>query len=281
MHVDVLSRGYGRATDFALRVKPNGTAEEFGDEPLLIAREAGVPVYVAPLRYDAGRLAEGDAAAIAFLGESEEIKPVVHLLDDGFQHRQLARTVDILLLDRHDWTDRLLPAGNLREPLTALRRASVLAIPATDPQLEDDLRGFGWSGPVWRIRRSMEAPDTSSASPIAAFCGIARPGQFFAGLQAAGLKLAMQRAFADHHSYTVADLEQVIAAARAAGAGAVVTTEKDYVRMGSLASAFPADLPLATAGLRSEIEDQEQAVDWLIERLRLPAAGRSQAQKKR
>ncbi|HUV70223.1 MAG TPA: tetraacyldisaccharide 4'-kinase, partial [Terracidiphilus sp.] len=105
LSVDVLSRGYGRRSKAALRVDPNGSAEEFGDEPLLIAREAGVPVYVAAHRYEAGLQAEG--AGLSSL----------HLLDDGFQHRQLHREVNFLLLDGRDWNDGLLPAGNLREPL--------------------------------------------------------------------------------------------------------------------------------------------------------------------
>ena len=78
-HVDVLSRGYGRKSKAAIRVDPKGSAEEFGDEPLLIAREAGVPVYVAPRRYDAGLLAEADAVE----GGEQGHPPVVHLLDDG------------------------------------------------------------------------------------------------------------------------------------------------------------------------------------------------------
>ena len=91
--VDVLSRGYGRQSQLAARVRLDGTAEEFGDEPLLIAREAGVPVYVARQRFEAGLLAEAEAPSNA---------SVVHLLDDGFQHRQLARAASILLVSRQD-----------------------------------------------------------------------------------------------------------------------------------------------------------------------------------
>src|ERR1039458_3145997 len=122
LRVDVLSRGYGRSSQHATRVDPDGTAAEFGDEPLLIAQETGVPVYVAGQRYDGGLLAESERSADSRFG--------LHILDDGFQHRQLYRDVDILLLDRRDWEDVLLPAGNLREPLKAARRAGVIAIPA-------------------------------------------------------------------------------------------------------------------------------------------------------
>jgi len=249
LRVDVLSRGYGRTSRRAARVDVTGAAEEFGDEPLLIARETGVPVYVARERYDAGVLAEAGAGVD------------VHLLDDGLQHRQLFRDVDILLMSSADWRDGLLPAGNLREPLRAARRASVIAIPADEPELEDELRAWGWQGPVWRVRRRMEVPAVDG--PVAAFCGIARPGQFFAGLETAGIAVATRVVFRDHHRYTKADVERLVGAARAAGGATLVTTEKDLVRLGGLAEL----LPLKTAGLRIEIEDEEQAVLWLQNRL--------------
>jgi tetraacyldisaccharide 4'-kinase len=263
IQVDVLSRGYGRLGQLPARVNPDGTAEEFGDEPLLISREAGVPVYVAEQRFDAGFLAEGDAEVFAVL--TEETRPAVHLLDDGFQHRQLARDVDILLLDRQDWEDGLLPAGNLREPLKAARRAGLIAIPADDPQLEADLRAWGWEGPVWRLHRKMEVPVVEG--PVAAFCGIARPEQFFAGLEAGGLLVAGRTAFPDHHRFTARDVERLLANAQATRAAALFTTGKDLVRLGKLSSNFPDGLPLKTAGLRIEIEDEDEAVEWLRARL--------------
>lgn len=170
--VDVLSRGYGRGNNDVARVDPNGSAEEFGDEPLLIARAAGIPVYVAAQRYEAGLLAEA-------AGENAQA-PIVHLLDDGFQHRQLHRDVNILLLDVQDFSDHLLPAGNLRESLSAIRRADIIALPAGNPDLEAKLKASGWQGAVWRLHRRMEVPRIQR--PVVAFCGIARPEQFFAGL---------------------------------------------------------------------------------------------------
>jgi tetraacyldisaccharide 4'-kinase len=204
--------------------------------------------------------------------------PAVHLLDDGFQHRQLARDVDILLLDGRDRRDGLLPAGNLREPLQAARRATVIAIPAAGDgltgasELEAALRAQGFAGPVWRLRRRMEVPAVDG--PVAAFCGIARPEQFFAGLEAAGLRIAVRIVFPDHHRYAARDLDRLFAAARKTGAAALITTEKDRVRLGKLAAAFPESLPLNTAGLRIEIEHEDEAFDWLVERL---AASRSRA----
>jgi tetraacyldisaccharide 4'-kinase len=318
LRVDVLSRGYGRHSQLPARVNPNGAAEDFGDEPLLIAREAGVPVYVAAQRYQAGLLAETDAdksnsdsisrninpgkktsesrgallaaettattefyegsvsghdfsRAESSLKDSRALAPErvfsgnLHLLDDGFQHRQLHRDVDILLFDRHDMQGRLLPAGNLREPLEAMRRATVLAIPADDPELETKLKASGWQGPIWRLHRRMDVPHIEG--PVVAFCGIARSEQFFAGLQVAGLHLASRIAFPDHHHYKVHDLDCILDAARSTGATAFVTTEKDRVRLGELAAALSEPLPLRTARLRIEIDDEHAAIDWLADRL--------------
>jgi tetraacyldisaccharide 4'-kinase len=267
LHVDVLSRGYGRRSKLPARVDPDGTADEFGDEPLLIARETGVPVYVAAQRYQAGLLAEADAP--------EGKDGAVHLLDDGFQHRQLHRDVDILLLNGQDWEDSLLPAGNLREPLGAANRATVLAVPADEPAFEQYLREIvpfdrctelpRWIEPIWQLKRTMQVPECDG--PVVAFCGIARPEQFFAGLETGGLRLAACVAFADHRRYTAADLSRLVAAARTTGASALITTEKDHVRLGALAQSIPASVPLKTARLRIEIEDESAALDWLVGRL--------------
>jgi tetraacyldisaccharide 4'-kinase len=252
MSVDVLSRGYGRRSRGAQRVDSNGNSEEFGDEPLLIAAESGVPVYVAAQRYEAGLMAEHN---------SSDLPHGVHLLDDGFQHRQLHRDVDILLLDGRDLDDHLLPAGNLREPLKALHRATILAIPASEPELEAKLKASGWQGPIWRVHRRMEIAHI--AGPVIAFCGIARSGQFFAGLEAAGLHLASRIAFADHHHYKAHDLDCIRDAARSISAAAIVTTEKDRVRLGKLGES----LSLKTARLRIEIEDEGAVVRWLEDRM--------------
>jgi tetraacyldisaccharide 4'-kinase len=251
--VDVLSRGYGRTSRHTARVDVNGIAEDFGDEPIEIARAASVPVYVAAQRYEAGVLAERDVKR----------KPTgIHLLDDGFQHRQLHRDVDILLLNSGDLRDKLLPAGNLREPLRAMHRASCIAIPAEEDALEDELRRRGWQGKIWRVRRRVEVPRVDG--PVIAFCGIARPEQFFQGLKNAGLQLAERIAFRDHHRYTQADIERLHAAARRANAATLMTTEKDRVRLGKQADSFP----LKTAALRMEIENADAAIQWLLTAIR-------------
>jgi tetraacyldisaccharide 4'-kinase len=258
--VDVLSRGYGRGSREPARVRPDGRAEEFGDEPLLIARDAGVPVYVAAQRYEAGLMAEADIGKEKRNISGERV-PLVHILDDGFQHRQLARDIDILLVNCADWSDHLLPAGNLREARRAAHRASVIAIPADEPDFEAELRAWGWVGPIWRLRRQMQVPQIDG--PVVAFCGIARPEQFFAGLEAAGLKLSSRIVFRDHHRYTARDVERIDSATRLTEAVSVLTAEKDMVRMGALRT----ERPLMAVGLRTEIEDEAQALKWLIARL--------------
>jgi tetraacyldisaccharide 4'-kinase len=111
----------------------------------------------------------------------------------------------------------------------------------------------------------MDVPQVDS--PVASFCGIARPQQFFAGLEAGGLSLATRISFEDHHRYTRSDVERLVAQARRAEASVLITTEKDKVRLGGLTSAFPASLPLKTAHLQSEFEDEHAVLSWLEQKM--------------
>jgi len=279
LHVDVLSRGYGRRSALPLLVDVGGTTETFGDEPLVIAREACIPVYVAAARYEAGLMAEtegaekqgareqGSETTSQQVSKSASQRASIHLLDDGFQHRQLHRDVDILLLSRSDLNDHLLPAGNLREALRAAERADVIAIPADDPELEAEIRSRGWQAAIWRLRRRMEVPRVEGTA--AAFCGIAQPEQFFAGIEAAGVTVAARIPFADHHRYSQSDLKRAVTEAQKAGAAALLTTEKDRVRLGALAATLSASLPLQTVALRIEIEDEAVVVGRLRKNLGL------------
>jgi tetraacyldisaccharide 4'-kinase len=281
--VDVLSRGYGRAESRAEQVDPEGSAEQFGDEPLLIARDTGVPVFVGARRFEAGVLAEDEKTAagpsIAFGANSapnsaQDDKDFygelggfgrVHLLDDGFQHRQLFRDVDIVMVNSEDLADRVLPAGNLREPLSALSRASVFAVPVGDNAAVERLRELGYLQPVWRFLRELTTPEV--AGPVVAFCGIARPQQFFAGLEAAGMAVAGRQVFPDHHPFGANDIETLRRLVRETGAVALVTTDKDRVRLGCKGADL--GIPLVTATLRVVIEDETAVLDWLRNRLEL------------
>ena len=136
---------------------------------------------------------------------------------------------------------------------------------------------WGWTGPVWRLRRRMEIPHVSG--PVVAFCGIARPEQFFAGLEAGGRRSQNKCRFADHYRYTLRDIERLVATAGSMGARAIITTEKDQVRLGSLVSVFPSSLPLKTARLVLSIEDESRASEWLVGRLGATRAPQSLVRK--
>ena len=262
LQVDVLSRGYGRQGREVTRVDPNGNAAQFGDEPLLIARSNGVPVYVASLRWEAGKLAERDASS----------ERGIHILDDGFQHRQLARQIDIVLVNSEDLGDSLLPAGNLREGLSALRRATVLAIAAEDDTAVARVQSLSLHQPIWRFRREMvvpQIPPSLASSRFLAFCGIARPAQFFSGLESQQIQIAAQRSFPDHHPYTAADLEDLRKLAISSGSAALITTAKDLLRLGLLADRSQLSLPILAADLQITLENEAGIAASLRRNLRL------------
>lgn len=246
--VDVLSRGYGRQSTAVRRVDPEGSAGDFGDEPLLMAR-AGIPVYVGASRYAAGLLAEQE-------GER------VHLLDDGLQHRQLARDADIVVLHRSDFAGSLLPAGRLREDFRALRRAHFVAMRVEDRDLEPELRRRGCRLPVWWMQRRVELPQ---ARRVVAFCAIARPEEFFAELRSQGKEVAAARSWRDHHAYTPADVAELMRLAQQHRAEALLTTEKDWVRLcPEQRRALEAAAPLLTARLTVRLAGETAAIDALL-----------------
>jgi tetraacyldisaccharide 4'-kinase len=260
IHVDVLSRGYGRSSNVVERVDVHGSAGQFGDEPLLISAKTGVPVYVGTQRYRAGRLAERDA----------DPNTGVHLLDDGFQHRQLARQVDIVLVNSEDLADSLLPAGNLREGLSALKRATVLAVPDGDDAAVERLQALGLGPrigqPIWRFRREMvtpKIPESLAQRPVVAFCGIARPEQFFTGLAQKGFQVAASRTFPDHHAFTKAAVARLRRLQDSTGSGALVTTAKDLVRLGGLAATLDSSGPIFAVDLQVTLGDETSIAAWL------------------
>ncbi len=255
--VDVLSRGYGRSGVSVERVDPEGSARQFGDEPILIARSAAVPVYVGASRHAAGLVAEREA------GKSKG----VHLLDDGFQHRQLNRDVDIVLASAADLSDTMLPAGNLREPISALRRAGILAIRAEDWLLEPMLRAQGLTQPVWTIHRNLVCPAIGSRPLV--FCGIARPEGLWNGIQSQsvekGLKIAHFHSFPDHHFYTFTDMQMLVREAEEAGADCFLTTEKDAVKLdGELRGHLESLAPLGIVQLTANLDDERARIRALI-----------------
>jgi len=262
--VDVLSRGYGRSSRSVTRVDSRGSAAEFGDEPMLMARH-GISVYVGADRQQPGLLAEKHA----MLNASE---PRVHILDDGFQHRKLARTVDIVLLQRADLQDDMLPVGRLREPLSALERADILVLRAEDAELVDRVRQLARkpdAACIWIMERRTTVPTISQpASRMLAFCGIGDAKGFFRGLCQAGAFIQREMAFRDHHVYTRQDVEVLKAQAKNAGAQCFITTEKDRVRLvDDLRAELEAALPLMVAGLEVSLQEEDRCMAMLEELL--------------
>lgn len=237
---DVLSRGYRRNSIEIAVVDPNGSPAQFGDEPLLIARKLQVPVIVGADRYRAGLLAE------------EQFASKLHLLDDGFQHRRLHRDFDIVLLPAEDHDGVLLPVGRLREPIAALRRADAVVLPGPLQRSLDGKR-------VWPAHRRVELPETSGK--LVAFCGIARPKQFFAALKALDQKIAGTVTFRDHHRYDQRDIDRLQRLKNQTGADGFITTEKDAINLGESSTHLQL---LRTARLSMELESPEQAVTEML-----------------
>jgi tetraacyldisaccharide 4'-kinase len=240
---DILSRGYGRQTRGVALVDPLGGSQEFGDEPLLLARRLGVPVIVGERRHEAGVFAE------------QKFGPQFHLLDDGFQHRALARNFDIVLLTPDDAQDRLLPAGRLREPLSSLCRADAVVLSQDDsPEYvprKDQL--------VWQVRRGILPQDVPSRPAV--FCGIARPRKFVSQLRAAGIEPAAEKFYRDHHAYTEGDVRELLEMRERSGAGGFVTTEKDAINLGQHIERLR---PLSVIRVQMELMDAANAVDTVL-----------------
>ncbi len=256
--VDILSRGYGRHSHAVELVDPTGDARRYGDEPLLLARRTQLPVALGASRYAAGLLAEQRLASSS---------RGVHLLDDGFQHRRLARDADIVLVHRSDFAERLLPAGRLREPLSALGRAQFLVLRESDADLESRIRALNPTGAIWWMQRTLDIP-TAAPRPLA-FCAIARPAEFFSSLAAAGLSLAATRAFSDHHQYTANDIRTLTAVARQSGAQSFLTTEKDAVKLEPrLREQLEQAAPLQVVRLSVTLRDEAALVRDLLARIR-------------
>ncbi|HTU50556.1 MAG TPA: tetraacyldisaccharide 4'-kinase [Acidobacteriaceae bacterium] len=264
-NVDVLSRGYGRNRENVAHVDAAGTPEEFGDEPLLMARH-GICVYVGANRFDPGELAEKEAGA----NSSNSCR--LHILDDGFQHRKLRREVDIVLVRRADLEEQLLPAGRLREPIGGLCRADICVLRAEDADLSEHvLQLMGQHGQpsvrarVWIMDRRTTLPADATSIPNAlAFCAIGDPKGFFDGLRHAGLTLGNIVAFRDHHVYGLGDIACLKAAASRSGANCFVTTGKDSVRLaGELRSDLESHGRLVIAGLELRLQEEKRCIDGL------------------
>jgi tetraacyldisaccharide 4'-kinase len=267
----ILSRGYGRrrVEDGVVVVRdPEGIRADLdrsGDEPLMLARALeGVAVLVSSSRFLAGRLAESQLGC------------TVHVLDDGFQHFDLRRTADLVVVTREEF-DRpvTLPSGRLREPLdagaaadafVALRLAPPMGSAVREPgqagadeRLVGGLRGLAPGKPIFVAERRLTG--VPSTDRVLAVAGIASPSSFFAELRGAGWNVAAELPFPDHHRYSRDDVERMTTRGREAGATRIVTTEKDYVR---LLPFRPFPVAVEAVPLAIDFDDRASFVSWLL-----------------
>lgn len=271
----VLSRGYRREapTREVVVVRDpehmRATLAESGDEPFMLARELpGCCVLVHPKRARAGAVAE------------DRLGCTVHVLDDGFQHVELARDVNLVLLTIDDVLHgEVLPAGRLREPLHALEHAdALLAVDGSASRLRMAL-GRTPDVPIFEARRHLGPARPLSGTtdfsrlhevPVLLVTAVAEPGRVADDLRHAGWTLADVLSFRDHHRYRAEDAALMVRRARETGAHAVITTAKDAVK---LERYLPLDVPVAVVPLEVVIEPVDEFASWLRARLSLTPEG--------
>ena len=256
IRVAILLRGYKRQSREKVTIVSDGervcaSLKESGDEAYMLAKHlSGIPIIVSRQRYQAGQVA------------LERFGVEVLLLDDGFQHRQLARDIDILTVPVHSVVglqaapkngERLLPAGTLREPSTALRRADVILLTHTDTNdmLRDAKAALRQLAPNALILESVHQPVhfyplASFKAPrrgamsiagkrILAVCGIGNPDAFATTLMRCSAESVELLAYPDHHVYTEADFVRIDTVFQAAQADLIVTTQKDEQKLEAFA----------------------------------------------
>ena len=265
----ILSRGYGRRKPCdGVTVVSDGERvlvdlDQAGDEPLMLARALpGVRVLVGTDRYLSGLLAE------------RRLDATVHLLDDGFQHLELARDVDLLLVSEDDLQDQPLPAGRLRERISAATAADAALITAGYDTAAERIGRMMGIQKVFRVTRTIGAPHMITGtresvvvppqSRVFVVTGIARPERFINDVVGAGWDVSDVLTFRDHHRYHASDIKRIAAAAKSAASAIVLTTAKDAVR---LAACDLGDLPIASVPLIVGVEPSAAFRTWLLGRL--------------
>ncbi len=249
--VSVLSRGYrGRYKEDFLEVSDGSAIKagplETGDEPYLIARKlTGVPIVISRKRFKAGLFAHKKFGCNFFI------------LDDGFQHLELKRDLDLALLDASNpfGNGHLMPWGPLREPIDQLGRADAFIItrsnenPAID-KIVGFLKEKFPSSPifygdhlpekvVFPFSNEALSPEFLEGKRVFAFAGIARPESFKETLIRLGADLVYFRGYRDHYKFKKNEIQDLIKMKKKHGADYLITTEKDWVRIASFASMYP------------------------------------------
>ena len=270
----ILTRGYKRKSAEPVVLVPRGGKASViltGDEAQMFLRAGDAHVGIGGNRYKVGCEME------------QRLAPDVILLDDGFQHRRLARQHDIVLIDGLDpFGGGVFPLGRSREPANGLSRATVIVVTRAEPGqhntgLERQLRKFNRTAPIFRCRAVPRAwVDLNSTlclpvsetpfKKVAAFCGLANPRAFWSTLEELKLDLVFHWAFDDHHSYNPVELQRLLAQAQTCGAEALVTTEKDALNLCDGVTEIVSPLKLYWLKIGIEIEKEEE----LWEQIGLP-----------
>jgi tetraacyldisaccharide 4'-kinase len=258
--VAIVSRGYRRETRGVLVVHTPGgpvrPVDEAGDEPALLSLRCP----------DAGVVVGEDRVAACRMAV-ERFEPDAVLCDDAFQHRRLHRDLDLVAVHAGHGLGNahLLPRGPLREPRSALRRAGLVVFTHATGGDIAALRGIVPDTVPTAVCAFLPAGLTegadlrpaspSVAGPVIAACAVAHPEGFFETCRRAGLSVAGTMVFPDHHRFTPADVKAMAALMSKHGAGTVVVTEKDLVRLASM------DTPVPFLALRIQAK-------WVDERSR-------------
>jgi len=263
-----LAEASGSATTSEEQVLPLRQAQGQDDNSKGVRDEEGEADSSAALRNDNSKGVGNEE------GRTNDGPKNVHLLDDGFQHRRLKRDVDIALVTAQDLEDALLPAGNRREPLEALKRADVVVIREEERELvEARVSALMREGALlWSVRRGLRFPAplgvlSAGLRPLA-FCAIARPEGFARMLQEAGCGVIDTVIFKDHHGYSMSDVEQVVEIAQRLKASGLMTTEKDAVKLSpALRARLESIGPLVVVVLEAEFVYPERVARELEARL--------------
>lgn len=272
----ILTRGYGRRSAEPSIIVPRGTPVPTGvtgDEAQMYVRRGAAAVGIGSNRFETALLAR------------KHLDPEIYLLDDGLQHWELHRDLDVVLIDALDpfgggW---IFPLGRLRESMAALQRAGIFVITRTEPGvrtdgIEAELRRVNPTAPIFRSRVVPEhwieldfglqwLPDGLPHKKAAAFCGLANPRSFWRTLENLGIEIVYEWAFEDHHHYRPNELRRVAAQAIEAGAEVVVTTEKDVMNLCDNASQFFAPLKLCWLRIAVAMEKEDEFLKAVDEKL--------------
>ena len=282
MRTAVVSRGYGRKGGAGVTLVSRGD----GEGPLVDVRTAGDEPYLLAMHLPRTAVLVAADRVAAARAAVEQANAQVIIADDAYQHRRLARDLDLLAVDATNPTEAgwLLPAGGLREPLEAAGRASAFLITRSDrisdtTQLRSMYRAHNATAPFFHTATrpcGVLLPDGSRIGVeglrderAVAFCGIAKPRFFQMDLQRLGVNLAEFHIFGDHHWYEERDVERIEAAARTAGTELILTTEKDWVR---LSEAQRRRLPLHRLLIEAEAWEDRALEGFLQQHLTKEAA---------